>query len=392
VRLPALALLSLAPLVPGAPAPPAPPATSGEVDWHAFELFREGYLYAPGTANGVAVDMVLDTGAGITVVSSAFADVLELEEGLEIQAQGVGGNQKARLVSGVRMALAGVELKPMTVAVVDLVSVERHIGRDMRVILGRELFAEWVVDVDYPGRRFALLASADYEYEGPGRTVDLFRRDRGWSVEARVEGLETARFALDTGSGGTLSLFEAYTDQHDLLAERAPLSDVSSGGVGGRMKMITGSLRAFEFGGYELGSMPVSFHRGDEGAFGSIRAAGNLGTSVLRRFHVVFDAPHAKLHLEPGPAFEQQDFRRNRSGLQVIHLGDALEVSHVAAGSPAETAGWSVGERIVAIDGRAVDAEYYLGAWLWSAADAGREVVLRDDGGRERTLVLATYY
>jgi predicted aspartyl protease len=379
----ALALLVAAPLLTPVQEAPA---------WHAFELFRDGYLYAPGQVNGEPVEMVLDTGAGITVLSTELAERLELERGRTIQAQGVGGLQSARLVEGVRIELAGTQLGALTVAVIDLSGVEKHIGRDMPLILGRELFAEHVVDIDYPGRRLAVRPPADYTYDGPGRTVELYRRGTGRQVEARVEGLPAARFAVDTGSGGTLALFEDYTERHGLLEGRAPLSDVNGGGVGGRISLRVGSLRGFRFAGYDLGPMPVSFHEGDEGAFGSIRAAGNLGTAVFRRFRLVFDAPHGKLHVEPGPGWDEQTFRRNRAGIQVVWLGDALEVMHVAAGSPAEAAGWKAGERITAIDGRAVDASYYRELWLWGTGEDGREVVLRDGAGRERRLVLATYY
>ncbi|WP_256581337.1 PDZ domain-containing protein, partial [Pseudomonas sp. MPR-R2A3] len=49
---------------------------------------------------------------------------------------------------------------------------------------------------------------------------------------------------------------------------------------------------------------------------------------------------------------------KDRSGLGLAASTTDLTVVHVASGSPADRAGWAVGEQVVAVDGRPIDSSY----------------------------------
>lgn len=66
---------------------------------------------------------------------------------------------------------------------------------------------------------------------------------------------------------------------------------------------------------------------------------------------------------------------------------------HVAANSPAEKAGWAVGDRIVAVNGHSIDANYTRGElWQVRSRPAGTLVKLTMASGDVRELRLADYY
>ena len=75
----------------------------------------------PCVVNGVETELLLDSGAGITVLDKSFADEIGLEgRKPEITARGTSGTQAASLVGGVNITLGDVELKDLTVAIIDL--------------------------------------------------------------------------------------------------------------------------------------------------------------------------------------------------------------------------------------------------------------------------------
>ena len=59
--------------------------------------------------------------------------------------------------------------------------------------------------------------------------------------------------------------------------------------------------------------------------------------------------------------------------------------------SPAEAAGWRVGDVVTAIDGRPVAESDFEQRFDWTFARAGTEVELVDGEGRVRRLELADY-
>ncbi len=84
---------------------------------------------------------------------------------------------------------------------------------------------------------------------------------------------------------------------------------------------------------------------------------------------------------------------KSRSGLRSLLSGDRLVVTHVSNGSPAEAAGWRVGEEIVAVNGwRTGSPEFTDELSYWDFWPAGTVVQLTMADGTERELSLADYH
>ncbi len=361
-------------------------------DWIPLDLFHDRYLFVPGSVNGVDTDIILDSGAGMTVLDAPTAEAAGLEATGSLPARGTGGTTEAGVVEGVTVGIGGVEVGPLAAAVLDLSDINRRLGRDLSVIFGKELFHALVVDIDYPGRRIRFLDPGTFRYDGPGHRLDVLPGDEGHKdVMMTVEGSEPAVFGLDTGQGGALTLFRTFAEKHGLLEGRR-LSDRMGGGVGGETVSAVGTVASVTLAGYELHDVPVAFHQADVGgAFDTARQAGNLGAGILSRFRVIFDYPHGCLWLEPGPGLDEP-FARNKTGLAFVPEDDGLTVHYVSPGSPAEKAGWKAGERVTALDGDPVTGDWWRTTTAWSEAPAGTTVRFTMADGSERTLVLAEYY
>jgi hypothetical protein len=366
-------------------------------DWSPLDFTAGPCICTRGTVNGTAAEILLDSGAGITVIEQRTAARAGLVAAGSVKAEGVSGSTPAGLVGGVTIALEGLEVGELTAATIDLA----RANADLEVILGKEVFHNLVVDVDYPNARVRFHDPARFAYDGPGRRVPIEPAESGHrQLELRVEELPAAIVEIDTGSNGTLDLFRVYTDENGLLDGRAPVSERLGAGVGGTTVYKSATLRSITFAGHVLREVPVSFHRDAAGAYNTRRLAGNLGTGVLSRFRVVFDYAHGCLWVEPGAGWDRP-FERDGTGLQFEVEPDALRVVFVAPGSPAAGVGagaganaraeWKVGDRIVEIDGVPVGEDYWKRVDGWNRRAAGTVVRLKTAGGEARELVLARY-
>ena len=372
-------------------AQPAPAEVVAEDPaWIPVELFQDRFVFFEGKVNGQTVEMMLDSGAEITVLSMDTARELGLRGGKRWRALGITGQQLGQLCSGVRFEFGGVQLLGQEVGALDLAGVSALLGRPVSVILGREVFRRYVVDVDYPARRVAFRAALDFEYTGTGFRLPVFGSvDGGWTVEAQVEGKGPGRFLVDTGNGGSFLMYGGFAAEHGLLDAGRSTSTSLAGGVGAPKPVQTLNLRSLTLGDVRLEAVPAAVL---EGGFESEDQDGNLGADVLERFRAIFDVGRGELILEASPEAIARPFERDRTGLRAEHRSDALVVVEVVPGSPADDAGWRVGERIVAIDGRLVGPDYWVELFRWRYGAPGSRVVLRDGVGEERELVLEDYF
>ncbi len=363
--------------------------------WLPMTLHLGRYIYLRGTLNGHATDIVLDSGAGATVVDAGLADELALPSEGAVQARGVGGTQQASFLAGVSIGVGNLTLRGIRAVKLDLAPLTPMLGRTMPVILGKEAFHATVIDIDYPASRIAFRDPATYHYEGEGHTVELVPGGDGHRhVEVVLEDGLRGLCTVDTGSGGTLAVFQAFVDRHDLLAGRAPISASQSGGVGGRIVSKLATLRSVTFAGYELRDVPATFGADKRGgAFDDDALLGNLGAGIFGRFRLVFDYRRDALHVEPGPDHDTTAFRRDHLGLSGGWQDDGCVVSFVAPGSPAAAAGIEAGARLAAIS----DTKLVAATWRQTMLDAtqsapGTKVTVTLADGRRIELRAARFY
>lgn len=368
------------------------PVDDARSGWLPLELHRSVYPFVSGAVNGVAAAMLIDSGAERTVIDASLAQELALERGGDVTARGISGAADAWIARGVTIEVGGVRFEPPFVVVIDLAPVALRLGRPLPVVLGRELFARAIVELDYPRERVAFHDPERSPGTDDARSLTLFEAGGGkYAVEARIEGRPPVRVQVDTGSGDTLTIFHDYVSTQKLLDGRARVSTRLAGGVGGNSVEHEATLATLSLGEWRLRDVPALLEAQVRNANAARDCSGRLGGRVLRRFRVTIDAPHQRMHLEPSEHWDAP-FERNRAGLQTVFRDGALEVVHVAAGSAAERSGWRAGERVTSFAGREVTSDYW-NAWTRLLDGApGTVVTLRDGSGNERTLTLADHY
>ncbi|NVJ14910.1 aspartyl protease family protein [Myxococcus sp. AM010] len=358
-----------------------------------FEFFNENRVYIPAQVNGQATQVLLDSGAEMTVVDTAYARELGLETQGQLAAVGSGGQAQAQLAGGVDITLGNLTLTGLTVAVIDLSEVARLIGHPLPVVLGKEAFNQLVVDVDFPNRRVAFHEAS--RFKAPPRAVRLPLVESAGgqrAVQLSIEGRPPIPVLFDVGNGGALSLFPAYWQQAGLLTGRRS-SKTLSGAVGGLRERDVATLKDIQLAGITLKNVPTVFDDAGKSVSGSDRLLGNLGLAVLGRFRMITDYAADTLMLVPDARALRQPFLKDRSGLIALPSEGRLVVKLVAPEGPAAAAGWKVGDEIIAIDGQSIgpdSAGTELSRWRYRAT--GKTVVLTLKDGSKRRLTLRDYY
>lgn len=356
-----------------------------------FDLFAGSRIYIPATVNGVETEVLLDSGAEMTVLDKAFAERLGLTLGGDVAAVGTGGVGSAQFASGVTIELDGITFADRTVAVIDFAAIGQAIGRPLPVVLGKDAFNGLIIDVDFPGRRIAFHERDGFVAPEGLVEVPLVSTGSIRAVPLSIEGRAPALFDFDTGNGGALIIYPAYAEAEGLLEGR-PRSTVMSGAVGGVRESGIATIRSLGLAGFEVRDVPTVFPPAGPSAVDSDRTAGNVGLGVLGRFRLVTDFAGGRLWLGADPAALAQPFGRDRLGLGLRKEADAIVVQRVSPNSPAAEAGWTAGERIAAIDGVPA-AELDAAALRRVQSDpAGRTVRLTLDTGETRVLESRDFY
>ena len=352
-----------------------------------FDFFRDSRIVARGTVNGRATDMILDTGAGVTTLDRAYARSIGLKGGRSIEARGIGGSVEAELFDDVTLAIGPVTLSGMTVLALDFQEVSRGLGRPMPVVLGRELFMNSIVGIDFTSRTLTLADPARFTPPAGASEVPLERDGRLHSMKVSVAGLPPTTAHVDLGNGGTLLLANSYWRERPTLTALKHATG-QTGGVGGFKPTRRVTLPSVSFGGYDFRAVPAEMNLDaaalpDEGL--------NIGIGLFRPFHVTLDLQRDRLFLQRSGWAEA--WPRDRTGMRLELADGALTVAHVSPGGPADRAGLRRGDTIVSVDDRPVTPAYFQsGDYRWTRGAPGTPVTLSRRDGSIATLTLADYF
>jgi hypothetical protein len=363
-----------------------------ETDPVPFTFYNSNRIYIPGQVNGHAVDLLLDSGAGTTVLDTHYADSIGLETEGKGVANGTGGQAGVAFAHDVRVTIGNMTLRVPTVAVIDLSGVAKRLGMPMPAILGADVFKQLIVDLDFGRRTIAFHDPAGFTVPAGAVTVPATQGGGLRTVPVRIENGPEVQVAFDIGNGGPLLIYPSYWQSHHLLSHRT-VSAHLSGGVGGARQEKVITVKRLTFAGHTFHNVPAVLSSPGVQAVDADRSAGNVGLPVYSRFRLMTDYPHDRLYLIPNAKGLDAPFPRDRSGLSVVKEGAGLKVLFVAPGSPAKAAGWKAGEIITAVNGHPIGDDYNGSALShWNEGTAGTTVTLTLSDGSTRTVTLRDYY
>ena len=326
------------------------------------ELFCEWGLLIPVTLNGAGPFwMIVDSGAGISSLSTRAAHDINLRLGLVRTSTGAGNNTyNVYSIFPPKVETAGVAVDIKPAAAADLQPTEEVAGRRLDGILGHDLFQSYVVDIDYAGRRITLHDPDHFSYRGAGAILPIEERNHHLFTTAIFDqdgsSPRRLRILLDTGGFGVPLLLNTPFVKANRLALPGMLESSSGIGQGGVVHALFTRARNFQLGPFSMHNIIVALSQDERGALASREYDGIVGGEVLHRFRVIFDLRHHQLILEPNSQLDQP-FDSDHSGIALRIAGtdtDRVEIYDVLARSPGANVGITAGDYLRAVDGVSV--------------------------------------
>ncbi len=138
--------------------------------------------------------------------------------------------------------------------------------------------------------------------------------------------------------------------------------------------------------------VPATFSPDTLSGANSNRVVGNIGLSILARFRLIIDYSHDRLYATPYADATSMPFAKDRLGLSFVKNGTGLVVKFVSPDSPAQAAGFKIGDKIVSIDQKTIQAWSDSALATLRYASAGTTMVFTADDGAIRRVQLADFF
>jgi hypothetical protein len=228
-------------------------------------------------------------------------------------------------------------------------------GKYFDGVIGYDLFAAYVVEIDYERREIRLHDPAGFAFPEEADVVPIRLLDRKPYVAASFSlGGETlgGDFLLDTGAGGALGFNGDFVAAQRLIERAGRTLPSSSRGVGGATPARLGRLESLLVGRTVLPGPLATFSLA-QGRGVRADAAGRIGGALLRRFTITFHYAAGSVGLVPNGNFGRL-LETDMSGLALVSHEGGVLVSRVSEESSALEAGVRQGDRLIALDGKPV--------------------------------------
>jgi hypothetical protein len=334
---------------------------------------------------------VLDTGASMTVIDSAFADELGLERSGSVTGAGAGNAVEVSFATLPPYSVGDIDFGSQKVGVIEIADLFRRTSDlDIVGILGYDFLSRFVTRVDYANETLTVCDPATFEYDGDGVVIDAPLAGNIFTVPVTVDGEYDGRWSLDLGAGGS-AFHYPYAREHGLL-DRASVGVIGFG-AGGPITKRLQRYETMELAGFTVDDAWLTVPDSEVvGAFGNTELTGNLGNTLFRHFVLTLDYERQQVIVEPGDDFGR-DFPSAKAGLGLWRPeGADIEVLYVSEGTPADQAGFQEGDVVVSVNGIAVERLAGLRALHeLTREEAGTEYVfgiLRDGEPKELRLTL----
>jgi hypothetical protein len=358
--------------------------------WIDFDFYDEKHIFIPAKVNGHDAEVLMATGLPVPDIDKAFAAAIGVEP-KENLASAQSEHDSAPTVHGLQIQIGNLSLQELSASVVDFSALAKHMGHSLPLLIGDDSFDDLAVEIDFARHRIAFRDPASLAKPTGAVEVPLTREHDEHLVPVSLEDAPSAEFELGLGNSGEMLVYESYYQIHKVL-EGKRSSQRLAAGTGGFVPEPVAMLNHIKFAGTELSSMPAAFIPASltPGVPSSI--SGDIGLPVLARFHLIIDYAHDRLYAIPYPRILRKPFPKDRLGLTLNKQDSGFAVRFVAPHSPAELAGFKVGDRITLVAGKPAEdwTETALGDLRYRPSRSNLAFTM--EGGILRHVKLADYF
>lgn len=305
--------------------------------------FVENHVYIPVIIDCRETIWVLDTGAGMSVITKNFAKRFNLKLEGNIKGAGAGGQLDVNFTKLPSYSLPGITFDEQTVAVIDMSELNKVLAIEVDGILGYDFLSRFVTKIDYANECVSFYDPDSFTYSGDGRKLDLHLKNNQFMVETTLDGKYSGTWLFDLGASG-VSLNAVYANSKHLQEKKGV--EGMGHGAGNYFYYKKIEFESINFAGFKVDNPKASFHTGVTDTIPTADEIGGLGNSLFRHFVIYCDYTKEWLIIEKGANFNIE-FPEDRSGVRLARTdNDDFEIIFVPADTPAKKAGFERGDII----------------------------------------------
>jgi hypothetical protein len=355
------------------------------------------HIYVPLKINGQGPFMfLLDSGAGMTIVGRRIADSLGLKDIGNMPAAGVGGIEVANFCRIDSLRVGELTMFDLTGGVLDLSFFNTIALIPLDGILGYDLFAQLIVEIDYEDKELKIYDPRSDKFKGGEDTLDIRVESNHPIVTSTINDSINGQFRMDTGSHNFLDLNTPLVRKYKLLENvNEKLGEMPLLGIGGSSKSTLAYLNSFSMGDYRLTKVLTGFNVADSGIFSAENVDGNIGGGILSMFKIAFDYPEQKVYLTKYEEAEESGSEFISSGIVLRKSDGIIEIFRVMPGTPAEEIGLQESDRLISIEGEKLTEKSLKEVYDLLSGDEGDKFWIeyeRDSRTRKAQLQLKKIY
>lgn len=330
-----------------------------------FQLHSNLIIIPVRVNDSDTLQFILDTGVSNTIVTDPKAfkkSPVTIGRKVKLAGAGEGGSLTASVAVDNYLSTGGLRASHHNLVILDedILKLSEYVGTPVHGIFGYEIFANFVVNIDFQRREITLMQPKKYHYrKSKGDRYPITIQDTKAYTDALAvfdgEKSLPLRVVLDTGAGHALLLDRSRSTAAMPLPEKSIRAQLGRG-LNGIIHGSMGRIQKIRFGRYELDNILASFP--DSMAFGMKlidmpERQGNVGCELLRRFHVTFNYPDKYVVLKPIKRLMHETFEHDMSGLELRAKGERYRnyyVDKIVEGSPAYLAGLQEGDEVLFVN------------------------------------------
>lgn len=308
---------------------------------------------------------ILDTGVSNTIITDPNAfrkKPLTLTRKVKLSGAGEGGSLTASIAIDNSLKMGGLRAAHHNVVILDedMLKLSEYVGTPVHGIFGYEIFANFVVHIDFQRHELLIMRPDKYAYrKRKGDRYPITIQDTKAYTDALSvydgDKVLPLRVVLDTGAGHALLLDRSRSVGTLQIPEKNIRAQLGRG-LNGVINGCLGRIQKVRFGRYELDNILASFP--DSMAFGMKlvnmpERQGNIGCELLRRFKVTFNYPEQYIVMKPVKRLMHESFEHDMSGLELRARGESFRnyyIDKIVEGSPADMAGLEEGDEVLFVN------------------------------------------
>jgi predicted aspartyl protease len=315
----------------------------------------ENYLMVKAKVNGKDLNLIIDSGAGLSAMTPEAAKRCGVTGGVEIKGTGAGkGSVPAKVVSVEEFSLGEAVVKNDLFVVIDLPAILKCDG-----LVGYSFLRHFATTVDYDQNALIVQSVKDYKPEPEQVAVTMRVQGNHPHVKGSVDGKD-GWFLIDTGNGGGTIFYKWFSDKNNLAKKwESGAPEITGKGVGGLVIGRTTRAPSFQLGSVKMPSGVATLDSDGEAIFANTSVIANVGGEMLRRFTFTLDYINKKAYFKPSKQYFDS-FIRDRSGLLLDYENGKFRVVGIRPKSPAEQSGFTIGDVVTSINGTSVNTIHPL--------------------------------